>query len=79
MVYCGDSLPRVTVWHHEACPGMLDRDPEEQTFLSAPHINDLFFFLHVLGMPFNLRSLILNIAFTLMPELMNILTYNTMC
>ena len=46
---CGDriekSVPRVVVWHHEACRVMTNGDPEGQIFLSYPHTNNGFFFL----------------------------------
>ena len=37
------SVPRITVWHHEACRVMTNSDPEEQNFLSYPHMNNGFF------------------------------------
>ena len=41
------SIPRVTVWHHEACRKMSDCDPEGRIFLSVPHTSHYrFFFLH---------------------------------
>ena len=39
------SVPRVTVWHHEACRVMTKGDPEGRIFLSHPHTNNGFFFL----------------------------------
>ena len=39
------SVPRIAVWHHEACRVMTNGDPEEQIFLSYPHTNNGFFFL----------------------------------
>ena len=39
------SVPRITVWHHEACRVMTNCDPEGQIFLSYPHTNIGFFFL----------------------------------
>ena len=38
-------VPRITVWHHEACRVMTNGDREEQIFLSYPHPNNGFFFL----------------------------------
>ena len=37
------SVPRITLWHHEACRVMPDRDREGRIFLSTPHTNDRFF------------------------------------
>ena len=39
------SVPRITDWHHEACRGMTNSDPEGQIFLFNPHTNNNFFFL----------------------------------
>ena len=39
------SVPRIAVWHHEACRVMTNGDPEEQFFLSYPHTNNGLFFL----------------------------------
>ena len=39
------SVPRIAVWHHEACQVMTNGDPEGQIFLSYPHTNNGFFFL----------------------------------
>ena len=39
------SVPRITVWHHEACRVMTNGDPEGRIFLSYPHTNNGFFFL----------------------------------
>ena len=39
------SIPRITVWHHEACRVMTNGDFEERIFLSYPHTNDKLFFL----------------------------------
>ena len=39
------SVPRIAVWHHEACRVMANGDPEGQTFLSYPHTNNGFFLL----------------------------------
>ena len=39
------SVPRITVWHHEACRVMTNGDPEGPIFLSYPHTNNGFFFL----------------------------------
>ena len=38
-------MPRVTVWHQEACQVMSDCDPEGRVFLSVPYTHDRFFFL----------------------------------
>ena len=43
------SVPRVTVWHHEALPGDAKLWPEGQICLSVPHTHDSFFFLHTYG------------------------------
>ena len=32
----GESIPRITVWHHKACRVMTNRDPEGRIFLSHP-------------------------------------------
>ena len=39
------SVPRIAVWHHEACRVMTNGDPEGRIFLSYPHTNNGFFFL----------------------------------
>ena len=39
------SVPRIAVWHHEACRVMTNDDPEGWIFLSYPHRNDGFFLL----------------------------------
>ena len=39
------SVPRIAVWHHEACQMMTNGDPKGQIFLSYPHTNSGFFFL----------------------------------
>ena len=39
------SVPRIAVWHHEACRGMTNVDPEGRIFLFYPHTNNEFFFL----------------------------------
>ena len=39
------SVPRITVWHHEACRVMTNDDHEEMIFLSYPHTHDRFIFL----------------------------------
>ena len=39
------SIPRIAVWHQEACWVMTNGDPEGQIFLSYPHTNNWFFFL----------------------------------
>ena len=39
------SVPRIAVWHHEACRAMTNGDPEGRIFLSYPHTNNEFFFL----------------------------------
>ena len=39
------SVPRIAVWHQEACRVMTKGDPEGQIFLSYPHKNNGFFFL----------------------------------
>ena len=39
------SVPRITVWHHEACRVMTNGDHEGRIFLSHPHTNNGFVFL----------------------------------
>ena len=39
------SVPRIAVWHHEACRVMTNGDPEGRIFLSFPCTNNGFFFL----------------------------------
>ena len=39
------SVPRITVWHHEACRVMTNDYPEERNFLSQPHTNNRLFFV----------------------------------
>ena len=39
------SVPRIAVWHHEACRVMTNGDTEGQIFLSYLHTNNGFFFL----------------------------------
>ena len=34
------SVPRIAVWHHEACRVMTNGDPEGWIFLSYPHTNN---------------------------------------
>ena len=41
------SVPRVTVWHHEALPSDAKQLPEGQICPSVPKTNDRFFFLHI--------------------------------
>ena len=38
------SVPRITVWHHEACRVMTNGDLEGRIFLSYPPTNNGFFF-----------------------------------
>ena len=38
-------VPRIAVWHHEACRVMTNSDPEGRIFLSYTHMNNGFFFL----------------------------------
>ena len=40
-----NSVPRITVWHHEACRLMTNGDPVGLIFLSFPHTNNRLFFL----------------------------------
>ena len=37
------SVPRIAVWHHEACRVMTNGDPEGRIFLSYPQTNFFFF------------------------------------
>ena len=39
------SVPRIAVWHHEACRVMTNGDPKGQIFLSYSLTNNGFFFL----------------------------------
>ena len=39
------SVPRIIVWHHEACRMMTNGDPEGRIFLSYSHTNNELFFL----------------------------------
>ena len=39
------SVPRITVWRHEACRVMTNGDHKGRIFLSYPHANNGFFFL----------------------------------
>ena len=39
------SVPRITVWHHEACRVMTNADHEGRIFLSYSHTSNGFFFL----------------------------------
>ena len=39
------SVPRITIWHHEACRVMTNGDPEGRIFITHPHTNNGFFFL----------------------------------
>ena len=39
------SIPRITIWHHEACRVMTNGDTEGWIFLSYSHTNNGFFFL----------------------------------
>ena len=36
------SVPRIAVWHHEACRVMTNGDPEGRILLSYPHTNNGF-------------------------------------
>ena len=39
-------VPRIAIWHHEACRMMTNGDPEGRIFLSHTHMkNELFFLL----------------------------------
>ena len=38
-------VPRIAVWHHEACQLMTNGDLKGRIFLSYPHTNNGFFFL----------------------------------
>ena len=40
-----ESVPRITVWHHEACRVMTNGDQEGQIFRSHPQMHNGFFFL----------------------------------
>ena len=45
----GKSVPVIAVLHHEACPVMINGDPEARVFLYYPHTNNGFFFLLTTG------------------------------
>ena len=54
------SVPRIAVWHHEACRVMTNGDPEGRNFLSYPHTNNgLFFLLTTVFIYFSIYSSIL--------------------
>ena len=36
-----ESVPRITVWHCEACLGLQNSDPKEWIFLVHPHLNNM--------------------------------------
>ena len=38
-------VPRIAIWHHEACRVMTNGDPEGQIFLSHPHVKNRFIYL----------------------------------
>ena len=46
------SVPRIDVWHHEACRVMTNDDPEGRIFLSRPHTNNRIFFLFISNFAF---------------------------
>ena len=39
------AVPRIAVWHHEACRVMTNGDPEGRIFLSYPDTNNGFLFV----------------------------------
>ena len=39
----GKSVPRINVWHHEACRVMTNGDTEGRIFISHPHTINGFF------------------------------------
>ena len=39
------SVPRIAVWHHEACRVMTNGDAEGRILLAYPHTNNGLFFL----------------------------------
>ena len=39
------SVPRITIWHHEACQAFTNGETEGQIFLSHSHTNSVFIFL----------------------------------
>ena len=41
------SVPRITVWHHEACRVMPNSDCEGRIFLSTLKNHDIICFLHI--------------------------------
>ena len=44
------SIPRIAVWHHEACGVMTNGDPKGWISLSYPHTNNGFFSCSLLYM-----------------------------
>ena len=46
------SVPRITVWHHEACRVVTNGDPEGRIFISLPHTNYGFIFCSPLNFAF---------------------------
>ena len=46
------SVPRITVWHHEACRVMTNGDPEGRIFLNYPQTNNGFFSYSLLNTAF---------------------------
>ena len=55
------SVPRVTVWHHEALPRAAKQLPEGQICPFVPNTNDRFFFLHIFVPTFELITIYLEI------------------
>ena len=60
------SVPKSLFSIMRLCRVMLNNDPEGRIFLFTPNIHDEFFFLYTIR--FQFKTLILIIAFALMPE-----------
>ena len=51
------SVPRIAVWHHQACRVMTNHGPEGQIFLFYPHTNNGFYSCSPLFFLFKTSSL----------------------
>ena len=50
------SIPRITIWHYEACRVMTNVDLEGQILLSHPHLNNGSFFLTSMNTTFSISK-----------------------